>query len=592
MLPTPVRRNIGRACDLCRRRKAKCDGALPQCSRCQALKVSCEYFLPRTKRGPKPQSRTPDSGDVDRHSQGRTLATTPEAERVDVERSKTPSLAQNVSHTDHLLSDFTTPLTDAFSEDSVVRPRTFPANSPREIHSYLTSTLADLDVETDVFVQNCVEYWVGTSFSVLPFLRPATILENIPLLLPSAESRFPAKSYRGSLHDEFSTEVLEDMRAFALLCGICSMRAQSVLQHSSLVRHQALADALLSSSRAMLACCEDADVAQPSISSVVIRIFQSSALHFQGKNRMSRYMVGQALRLTIDMRLFDEKSYDGLGAEERQLRRNLFWLMHTMDKSMSLLNNLPPTLHVCLKDPAQVETNLDGTPVRLLDGIPWGQFNPTFERQLRVGFDLIMKQWLIAGNIHRDLDLLDSYASTPSAQSDGLLLLKSHVTQDWLAFCSLLDVLPHWIRDPSLNIADGQGEEAADAHREAHWIQHANLVVNYHSLKIILMAKAFKLRLVNLMGLTEDEGLFILRNTEIASELMHALEKMPLAALQGNGESLVEKLRQVGIVLIEIAHRVANDALALRAKSILDALLVLIANLNSRYSDKLGEEAL
>ncbi|KAI9024395.1 fungal-specific transcription factor domain-containing protein [Phycomyces nitens] len=46
------RQRVSRACDLCRRKKIKCDGLAPICSNCQAFSLACSYKDTTKKRGP------------------------------------------------------------------------------------------------------------------------------------------------------------------------------------------------------------------------------------------------------------------------------------------------------------------------------------------------------------------------------------------------------------------------------------------------------------------------------------------------------------------------------------------------------------
>ncbi|KAG0168074.1 hypothetical protein DFQ30_005320 [Apophysomyces sp. BC1015] len=46
------RQRVSRACDLCRRKKIKCDGLAPICSNCQAFNLECSYNDTTKKRGP------------------------------------------------------------------------------------------------------------------------------------------------------------------------------------------------------------------------------------------------------------------------------------------------------------------------------------------------------------------------------------------------------------------------------------------------------------------------------------------------------------------------------------------------------------
>ncbi|KAI9287040.1 fungal-specific transcription factor domain-containing protein [Umbelopsis sp. AD052] len=46
------RQRVSRACDLCRRKKIKCDGTIPICGNCQAFNLNCGYKDTTKKRGP------------------------------------------------------------------------------------------------------------------------------------------------------------------------------------------------------------------------------------------------------------------------------------------------------------------------------------------------------------------------------------------------------------------------------------------------------------------------------------------------------------------------------------------------------------
>ncbi|KAI8148514.1 hypothetical protein BJV82DRAFT_481167, partial [Fennellomyces sp. T-0311] len=40
------------ACIVCRKKKVKCDGVQPTCSRCHSMGIQCQYSDPPKKRGP------------------------------------------------------------------------------------------------------------------------------------------------------------------------------------------------------------------------------------------------------------------------------------------------------------------------------------------------------------------------------------------------------------------------------------------------------------------------------------------------------------------------------------------------------------
>lgn len=402
-------------------------------------------------------------------------------------------------------------------------------------------------MEPEPLARHCIDLWTDRSFPIMPCFRPMDLLQSIPLLLPTARDRFESTvDGAPSWNQETNEQALADMRAFTLLCAICAQsQAFRITSDGTSPRKQALASAFFTSSRAMLACCEDADVSQPDLCSPLIRVLHSAMLHFQGKNRMSRYLIGQALRLIVDMRLFEEKTYEKFNELESQMRRNMFWLMYTIDKSLALLNNLPPTLHEHLEDLTHVERAPNGDPIRLLDDVSSPKYQPPYEDHLRQAFNMVNRQWLLAGDMFRDLDLLASLSGKDAAEAgEGLSSLEKNLTSNYTAFCSLLDSAPSWLSNPESYTLEGQPEEVITPQRQGFWIQHANIIVNYHCLRLVLMVKAFKLGYIALMGLVPNEELFALRNTEIACELLHDTSRMPPQALQGNGEAMVHTLHQ------------------------------------------------
>ncbi|KAG9074362.1 hypothetical protein FRC06_010741, partial [Ceratobasidium sp. 370] len=62
--PTPTKRQrTNQACEKCRERKAKCNGARPTCHRCQARGHICEYARERRMRGPNKTGRRASQDD-------------------------------------------------------------------------------------------------------------------------------------------------------------------------------------------------------------------------------------------------------------------------------------------------------------------------------------------------------------------------------------------------------------------------------------------------------------------------------------------------------------------------------------------------
>jgi hypothetical protein len=50
--PPAKRVKVTLACTICRKKKVKCDGIQPSCSRCKSIGTTCQYSDPPKKRGP------------------------------------------------------------------------------------------------------------------------------------------------------------------------------------------------------------------------------------------------------------------------------------------------------------------------------------------------------------------------------------------------------------------------------------------------------------------------------------------------------------------------------------------------------------
>ncbi|KAL6230149.1 hypothetical protein BDW75DRAFT_245072 [Aspergillus navahoensis] len=215
---------------------------------------------------------------------------------------------------------------------------------------------------------DCIDRFVQWSFSLVPYIHPTTLKQHVQLLLPPAEHLFTTTTTSEPLRAE--------MRTFALVTGACAFECRRMGHGSSSHRVDALCIPFLTASRDMLACFEDWGIAHADSSSLAIRMAQSGAFHNLGQTRKSWHILGEALRLAMDMRLFDEASYLNLDPLEAKLHRNLFACIYMADKSASILNSRPMGfLEICLDD-----VTIDV--VKLEDNFPL--LDPEDERSLLV----------------------------------------------------------------------------------------------------------------------------------------------------------------------------------------------------------------
>ncbi|TDZ34375.1 hypothetical protein C8035_v009367 [Colletotrichum spinosum] len=302
--------------------------------------------------------------------------------------------------------------------------------------------------------------------------------------------------------------------------------------------------------------------------------------------------MGEALRLVQEMRLYEEKSYETLEWPEAHLRRNVFWHLYIGDKSASILNKVPISLHqICLESP--ITTMFDESLACNLMCPAHELGSQAFENQLRAGFFLCFRLWYAASEMLIDLNFLsrlydkDGRLAAPAPSADTSHL-RNTITHSYLAFTSILHNCPDWIRNPS-SAADSSGTTARFQNL-SFYIQKANLFVTFHTLRLVLLSRFADRGAADILGLTSDPATLSLRKVEIASDLLDSIKDIPFEALQANGEPCVEKLRQVGVALLEIMHSVDSEAIATRARFLFGMLLDILSRLNSRISDELSND--
>ncbi|KAL3485751.1 hypothetical protein BJX62DRAFT_242628 [Aspergillus germanicus] len=478
---------------------------------------------------------------------------------------------------------------------------------PLQVHRALNAAMHAMGLSLEQTANDCIDRFVQWSFALVPYIHPTTLKQHVQLLLPSAEHLFTTRTATEHLRAE--------MRAFALVTGACAFECRRMGHGSSSHRVDALCIPFLTASRDMLSCFEDWDITHADSSSLAIRMAQSGAFHNLGQTRKSWHILGEALRLAMDMRLFDQASYLNLDPLEAKLRRNLFACIYMADKSASILNSRPMGFHeICLDD---VTIDL----VKLEDDFPLldpedERFTPPFEHQLHEGIIYhTLGLWTVATDLHLYMKIFTRLrtsrlagpgtgagADCPSVVSDTQIM---HL---YVTFSSILDTLPPWLRDPSSyddTTTTTTTTTPSTTHTPTHptttpaltglafrrllfWTQHANLFITFHCLRLILLRRASSMGCTALLGLTDNAEMLMLREVEIANELTGALGRIPDEALQAGGEPLVEKLRRVGATLLEITQRSPNETLTGRARGLLVTILDVVARLHSRVSDEMG----
>lgn len=291
----------------------------------------------------------------------------------------------------------------------------------QEIYATLLLEVAKLGLSLRDIAERCLDLSVQWTFPIALVFHPSTLRQHIDVLTPTSERLF-APTSQPHAHEPGTSGVdpaqLETLRAFTLLTAICSkvcaQAPRGLLDYGS-----ALVQPFLTASRQTLATFEDYDVIRPDSRSLTIRGAQAATLHSLGQSRLSRYVLGQAFRLAVDMRLSDATSYAHLDSQEAQLRKNSYWVLYTSDKSSGMLASTTAMLHESPPRPTTKDSDVteeiedSESSVLLLGDFNYPFYDEPFERQLVKGISLARKVWFLGSDMSRNMNLLFQSTGDP-----------------------------------------------------------------------------------------------------------------------------------------------------------------------------------
>ncbi|EMC96873.1 hypothetical protein BAUCODRAFT_24566 [Baudoinia panamericana UAMH 10762] len=532
----PQRRKIvSRACDACRRRRVRCDAALPTCSSCIATGDACSFGLPSKKRGPRRRPRTVLSPVESitlfaSHAQQTSLAGVSPGSDASVARSASGTIPAHGTICTNICDDLWRELTIIWGSNHIVE-----------------------------HFNTCVDLYMRHLFPITPLVSEgllrlvASKLDLASLssgshegtaFLVSPENPNPGSSIlfsnlaRTSEVVEMSCGILSAERALALLTAAGAKVASHVPRHLLPAGLRDAAECLLAASRRMLHSIQDPDIDRPCATSVIIRYFHSCCVHAAGHLRLAWYILGEAIRMAQDLRVYDETSMAGLSPMESHLRRSVFWQLNTGDKSAAILNGRPFAFSSSnLEQPFNVlPLPLDHN--SLLDSR--GYHDPArIACHINTGFNLIARIFDCACVVLSKLRSLGDYNENPIEPVGVSQVQRASITGSLGVFHSLTDEMPEWIVRPWQSTSPNMGTEDIDYIQHYHWIQHANVMLTYHCLHLIIVVEAAKLGHADMLGYSQEPQLLALHKLELARHAISILRTAPFEALQINAEPCV-----------------------------------------------------
>ncbi|KAH6669861.1 hypothetical protein B0J14DRAFT_597365 [Halenospora varia] len=369
------------------------------------------------------------------------------------------------------------------------------------------------------------------------------------------------------------------MRAFSLIAALCASVA-SVMPESLLPYRHVLATQFLRASREMLNIYEDYDLEHPNSTSLSIRILQSTALQSTtGKSGAAWHVLGQASLLAQNLHLYNEEAIRRNNATESQLLRLNFWLLYSSDKAAATLRSRPFVLHEVLFDEKMTLQPCGEEYTPLVDtNKPW--YEKSFDECLLVGFHLGPRLWSSAATLISDMRAFEMAAGDREAY-------KTRVTQEYLDLTGIMDDLPSWLQASNIMVSHDDGD-AASFHKTSFWVQRCNIMTTFHCIRLVILQQCIDSGLCSIMGLDDRPLTLSMKKIELIHEFLQMLDDMPFLYHQVKGEPSVERIRRVGIILLQVIQTVDNEAIKVRANSYFTRLLNVLARLNSKASDELS----
>lgn len=475
-------------------------------------------MVPRRKRGPKPKTRPRDV----------EINLSNDQPGVSWVSQYNPASLQSISpHNQEELPQV--PQVEAAVESNDSMTASLAHACHRKLLAGLSLATGEFALNPDKLTRRCVDLFISFVFPLVPVVCEST-LRSLSVALPSFAEHVQAPL------DSLTTEMINSIRSYSLLTAVCS----AILHCMPLdvcPQGDALATLFLNASETTLRLFSAQDVANPTSSSLSIRIIQSSCHHVMGDADLAWNAMDEAMRLAVQMRLYDECSYEILDPIEAQMRRNAFWSLYSSDRSACLLNSRPLQLDEFRLQTPFTTRFKTGQATPLL-GLHESSHLDQFEECILQGFLKNHDIWDLGHGILFNLQL---FATANIRAGEGASINKNQqqsLSESYLRFLSSLDNIPDLIASPNTLSASSDGQ-LLEYQRRALWVQKANLILTYHYLRMMILDRFIATNLHCLLGLNDDSISLKCRKVEIAHDVLELVTSVPFESLQANGESCV-----------------------------------------------------
>ncbi|KAH6983657.1 hypothetical protein BKA56DRAFT_584008 [Ilyonectria sp. MPI-CAGE-AT-0026] len=544
------------ACDHCRRRKVRCNGADP-CSQCSRSGIPCERRTILRRRGPRVAKRPANAESL---PQGPRCIDNPEHS---VSRD---DLLLSVSVSDHGLEGQVaavhgSPRMSMSSTDSFIHSLAHPPCSVEVTSGSLVrseflhvrrrlvsqfNSLQALSGNIEETAHECVDLFMQFLFPNTPIAHEPTLRASIPLL---SVDTTPEPTPTENLNPN-EPPLIPSLRRFTLITALCA-HIISVVPESLSRKPKSVSGIFFEASKSMLRAYEACDLEHPDSTSLTIRMWHSSyAQNTTGKVGASWHYHTEACCLAQRLRLFDEASIARPSLLESQLLRVNFWHLYLAEKTQVAFRSRPPIIDERICDGGITLLDKGNELVPFLD--PSREVNQAdLESRIFFGFHLRRRMSATAARLIDDIASFSGHVESNSLRANQLNGGDQEMTtliERYLKFTALVNEVPSWVRHPDRGEDPKVDEQVRTYQATCFWAQRTNIMTIFYCMRLLILQTCIDHGLPAVVGLSESPLSWASRKLEIIQDFLDDLQGTPFICLEAQGETAVGGSRFLTII--------------------------------------------
>ncbi|CAG9996050.1 unnamed protein product [Clonostachys byssicola] len=313
-----------KACDLCFRKKIKCDMLKPTCSNCSLYSAECRTSLIRQKPGGRARRRVgvqeaPEEASEDSEGIKARL------ERI--EKLLKETAAQKAPN----------PSANSESPHFEVDSRSMDFGTDDQIHNSTAPTWGfDAVRPTLYFGPGAAGTPLPPLYDIMPLID--LYFDNFNQVSPI----FDRKSFTRMVIEWYNQRATHSRVAWAAILAVCSLGLRASPTDNSLFKgpftNKECSDYCLRNAQSVI---PELLIREEDLLGVQTLLVLATLFHQACDQRAAGNLASMALRLAHRMRLHSKQSTEFFSPEEIQQRSNVFWVAYILDKDISMRMQMP-----------------------------------------------------------------------------------------------------------------------------------------------------------------------------------------------------------------------------------------------------------